>query len=187
MDALTLLKEDHDTVRSMFEQFRTAAENGDQSKIKDLAGQIFHELEVHTEIEERIFYPAVRDAGGGELDDLTDESNEEHHVVDLLIAEVRGMSPSDDRFKAKMTVMMENVEHHAKEEEDEMFPKVRELMDESRLQDLGAQLQEEKQKLQSQSKSREELYEEAKTQGVEGRSDMTKEELAEAVGDAASD
>lgn len=184
MDALQLLKQDHDKVRGLFEQFRSAGDSEDASKMEEVAMEIFHELEVHTTIEERVFYPAVRDAGGGDLDDLTDESNEEHHVVDLLIEEVKGMSPSDDRFKAKMTVMMENVEHHASEEEDEMFPKVRDLMDSDRLQQLGSDLEQEKQKIASESMSKGELYDKAADQGVEGRSQMSKDELAQAVSEA---
>lgn len=181
MDALQVLKQDHDKVRGLFEEFRTAADADDGAKMGELASQIFHELEVHTTIEERVFYPAVRDAGGGELDELTDESNEEHHVVDLLIEEVKSLSPSDDRFKAKMTVMMENVEHHASEEEDEMFPEVRELMDATRLQELGQELTAEKGRVESESKSKSELYEQAKEQDIPGRSDMSKEELQQAV------
>ncbi len=181
MDALQVLKQDHDKTKDLFEQFRSAAENENSAEMEELASQIFHELEVHTTIEERVFYPAVRDAGGGELDDLTDESNEEHHVVDLLIAEVKKMSPSDDRFKAKMTVMIENVEHHMSEEEEQMFPKVRELIDENRLQQLGTELEEEKGRAKSDSKSKSELYAEAQKQDVPGRSDMSKEELEDAL------
>lgn len=180
MDALQLLKQDHDKVRQLFDQFRSASD-AENATMEDLAKEIFHELEVHTSIEERVFYPAVRDAGGGELDDLTDESNEEHHVVDLLIGEVKGMSPADDRFKAKMTVMMENVEHHAAEEEDEMFPKVRDLLGSDRLQQLGEELQQEKQKIAAASIPKSELYDKAAEEGVEGRSRMSKEELGEAV------
>lgn len=186
MDALQLLRQDHDKVRGLFTEFRSAAESDQSDQMDQLATQIFHELEVHTTIEERVFYPAVRDAGGGDLDELTDESNEEHHVVDLLIEEVKALSSSDDAFKAKMTVMMENVEHHATEEEDEMFPKVRDLMDESRLQELGSELEAEKGRVEAESKTKSELYEKAKDQDIPGRSDMSKEELQEAVSEDGS-
>ncbi len=183
MDALQLLKQDHDKVRSLFEDFRSAADADDGSRMDELAGQILHELEVHTAIEERVFYPAVRDAGGGDLDDLTDESNEEHHVVELLIEEVKSISSSDDRFKAKMTVMIESVEHHASEEEDEMFPRVRDLMGQDRLDQLGQELEAEKSQVEADSMSKSQLYEAARDQDIEGRSTMSKEELAEAVSD----
>lgn len=183
MDALQLLKLDHDKVRSLFKDFRAASQSEDTQKMKDLAEEIFRELEVHTAIEERVFYPAVMEAGGGDLDELTHESNEEHHVVDLIMEEVRGIPASDERFKAKMTVMIENVEHHAKEEEDEMFPKVRDLMGVDELEELGRRLEEEKGRVKMGSKSKEELYRVAKEKGIEGRSQMSKEELAEAVAD----
>jgi hemerythrin superfamily protein len=185
MDALELLTSDHDEVRGMFESFRSAHESEDAEAMGRLSAQIFQELEVHTAIEEEVFYPAVRDAGGGELNELTDESKEEHHVVDLLMAEIRSLDPSDDAFAAKMTVLMENVEHHAGEEEDEMFPEVRKLMSEDRLQELGAELETAKRRHQQASSTKEELYEKASEMGIEGRSSMTKDELAEAVGDQA--
>ena len=84
----------------------------------ELVGEIFHELEVHTAIGEEVFYPMIHDAGGQDLTEHTDESYEEHHVVDVLMEEIRGLSADDPSFKAKMTVLMENVEHHASEEED---------------------------------------------------------------------
>src|SRR5690606_19025326 len=127
MDALELLKSDHDKVRGLFNDFRSAAEQDDAARMGELCSEVFNELTVHTSIEEEIFYPAVREAGGEELNEQTDESWEEHHVVDVLMEEIRALDPGDAAFKAKMTVLMENVEHHAQEEEDAMFPQVREL------------------------------------------------------------
>jgi hemerythrin superfamily protein len=147
---------------------------------------VFAELEVHTAIEEEIFYPAVRQAGGEELNETTDESVEEHHVVDLLMSEIRSLDAGDDAFVAKMTVLMENVEHHASEEEDEMFPKVRELLDEQRLEALGQELERAKVSRALSSMSKDELYEQAGELGIEGRSSMSKDELAQAVAQASS-
>lgn len=186
MNALDLLKSDHDTVRTMFEEFRSAHESDDTETMARICEDVFAELEVHTAIEEEIFYPAVRRAGGEDLGETTDESVEEHHVVDLLMAEIRGLDAGDDAFVAKMTVLMENVEHHASEEEDEMFPQVRQLLDEQRLEELGAELEQAKASHILSSMSKDELYEQAGQLGIEGRSSMTKDELARAVAQASS-
>lgn len=181
MDALELLTQDHNEVRQLFEEFRSAAEQEDTSKMGDLTETIFQKLTVHTAIEEDIFYPAVRDANGKELSETTDESYEEHHVVDLLMGEIRQLRPGEDAFKAKMTVLMENVEHHAQEEEEEMFTEVREIMSEERLQQLGEELQKAMTRHLMGESSKEELMEKAQAMGIEGRSSMSKEELIEAI------
>jgi hemerythrin superfamily protein len=140
MDAITLLTEDHDEVRALFEQFRQAQEAEDMDRMKELQQKIFTELETHTRIEEDIFYPAVREADEDELGDAVAEGVQEHHVVKVLMREIESVS-GEETYIAKMKVLMENVEHHAEEEETEMFPDVRERMGEPRLQELGAELQ----------------------------------------------
>ncbi len=144
MDALEVLKADHDKVRSLFMEFRAASEADDAEKMGEATAKIFEELEIHTAIEERVFYPEVKKAGGPDLADLTAESNEEHHVVALLIDEIKDLAPTDDRYAPKMTVLIENVEHHAGEVEKEMFPQVRNLLGDSELEELGAALEREK-------------------------------------------
>ena len=140
MDAIQLLKADHDEVRSLFEQFRQAHEAEDSARMKELQKQIFSELETHTRIEEDIFYPAVRDADEEELGETVDEGVQEHHVVKVLMREIEDVS-GDETFESKMTVLIENVEHHAEEEEQEMFPELRTKMGEPRLQELGAEME----------------------------------------------
>lgn len=140
MDALELLTSDHDTVRGLFDRFRTAKENGDDEEMKSLQEQIFSELETHTRIEEEIFYPELRALDADELDDEVAESVQEHHVVKVLMREISDLS-SDEVFEAKMTVLIENVEHHAEEEEEDMFPDVRERMSSEQLEDLGRRLE----------------------------------------------
>lgn len=139
MDAIQLLTSDHENVRKLFDQFRSAAEEDDESEMRSIQEQIFDELETHTRIEEQVFYPAIRDLDGEELDDTVDESLQEHHVVDVLMREIRVLKDLDV-YKAKMTVLIENVEHHADEEEDEMFPDVRERMSQEELDELGSRL-----------------------------------------------
>ncbi len=120
-DAIALIKSDHDKVKALFNQF----ENADNlcSKKKIVAEAIM-ELKIHAEIEEKIFYPSVRE---GVEKDLMNEADEEHHVAKLLIAELGHMDPSDDHWEAKFTVLVENVRHHIREEEGGMLPHARRL------------------------------------------------------------
>jgi hemerythrin superfamily protein len=105
--------------------------------------EIFSELETHTRIEEDIFYPAVRDTGDEDLQEVVAESVQEHHVVKVLMREIEDLS-DEEIFAAKMTVLIENVEHHAEEEEQEMFPAVRQQMSEDELDELGQRLEQAK-------------------------------------------
>lgn len=181
MDALEVLKSDHDKARDLFMQFRAAVKDDDTTKMADLTERIFEELETHTAIEERVFYPAIKEAGGSELQDLTHESNEEHHVVDVLMKEVRDLEPSDPAYAAKMKVLIENVEHHAGEEEKEMFPKVRNLFSQEKLAEVGAALQREKHVVRVEKMNVEELQTAAAQLEIDGRSDMNRSELASAI------
>lgn len=139
MEAIELLTADHDELRGMFEQFKNAAGQGDTAAMERLRSEIVTELEVHTAIEEEVLYPQVEQAIS-QAKELVDESEEEHHVIDGIIAELKGMGTDDEHFQAKMTVLIENVEHHAKEEEDELFPMVREHFGPERLRRMGAEL-----------------------------------------------
>jgi hemerythrin superfamily protein len=142
MDAITLLKNDHKTVNELFKKFERAGDTAYKTKAK-LVEKIIHELAVHAAIEEVAFYPFVK----GASDDLTDdvlEALEEHHVVKWLLSELEGMDPKDERFDAKVTVLIENVRHHVTEEEQDMFPRVRKMLSRTDLQELGDALAETK-------------------------------------------
>lgn len=141
MDALQLLTEDHEKVRGLFRQFESAQERGDRSAMSSTTAEIIQELKVHTQIEEEVFYPAVQAEGGDKLDAMVREGVEEHHVVDMLIEEIEGLDANDKAFAAKMTVLIENVEHHAGEEEDELFPETRTALGAGRLETLGVRLE----------------------------------------------
>jgi hemerythrin superfamily protein len=185
MNAVDLLVSDHNEVRGLFERFKAAQEAEDADEMSRLATAIFEELEVHTTIEEEIFYPAVRDESE-DLAEVVDEGIQEHHVVDVLMNELRDTEDGSDEWVAKMTVLIENVEHHAEEEEKELFPDVREELGDDRLSELGGELEARKAALEAGAATKDELYAKAKDLGVEGRSDMTKDELASAVTDAPS-
>lgn len=106
---------------------------------------MIEELTTHTWIEEKIFYPAAREADPDTKDDVL-ESVEKHHVVLWMLSELKDLDPADERFDAKMTVLMENVRHHVEEEENEWFPDVRKAMGRNRLTELGEQMEAAKKK-----------------------------------------
>jgi hemerythrin superfamily protein len=122
-DAITLLTEDHEQVRSLFEQYEALGSRAHASKQK-LALKICEELTKHSTIEEEIFYPAVRKAAKAN-EDLIDEAVVEHASAKDLIAQLMQMDAGDDLFDAKVKVLGEQVMHHVEEEEGEMFPKAR--------------------------------------------------------------
>lgn len=122
MNAISLLMKDHKDVKALFAQYEGLSDRSFATK-KKLADQICHELTVHTQVEEEIFYPAVRrPIHDG---DLMDEAIVEHASAKELIAQILAMDPSEDLYDAKVTVLSEQIEHHVKEEEGDMFPKVR--------------------------------------------------------------
>jgi hemerythrin superfamily protein len=186
MDALTLLTADHNRVRGLFSRFLSAEENEDTAEMAQLAEKIIFELEVHTTIEEEIFYPEIKDADE-EIKDTVDEGIEEHHVAKILISEAKALPPGDDAWVAKMKVLIESVEHHAGEEEEEMFPMVRKALDKAALEDMGQRLEARKAQLgaptaaDKEHLSTEELKELAKEQEIPGRSSMNREELVATV------
>ena len=138
MKATDLLKKQHKNVKALFKKVE---ETEDGRQRRQLMDEIANELKIHTQIEEEIFYPAVREIGTSKAEDMVDESFEEHHVVDLVLAELPKVDPEDERFAAKMTVLSELVEHHADEEEDEMFPLAQKKLGKERLQQLGEQME----------------------------------------------
>ncbi len=122
VDAIAMLVADHKKVKALFEQFEGLSDRSKASK-KKLADEICMELTVHAEVEEQVFYPAVRKPIKDE--DLMDEAVVEHASAKELIAQILDMDPGDDLYDAKVKVLSEQIEHHVGEEEGEMFPKVR--------------------------------------------------------------
>jgi hemerythrin-like domain-containing protein len=141
-DAIVLLREDHKEIRRLFRQFRAAGKNAEAEK-RRVSAKIIEALTVHTYLENETMYPEVRRL----LPDLEDdvlESYEEHHVADVLTMELAAMAPSEERFDAKMAVLIENVTHHMDEEEKEWFPKVRDGLGRNQLNELGQRMIEQK-------------------------------------------
>ena len=145
-DAISLLKKDHEKVRGLLSQLERAAERN-TTKAEQLLAQIDREVKIHSQIEEEIFYPAFRDASQARDDrELYFEAKEEHRVVDMVMPKVSEFD-SEEEFAAKAKVLKDLIEHHAKEEEKEMFPKARKLFDRAELRELGDRLKERKKEL----------------------------------------
>ena len=141
-EALEMLREDHEKVKDLFEEFEKAEEDDDKLRIVRTA---LTELKIHAALEEEIFYPAVRELI--EDDDQMDEALEEHHVAKLIMAELQGMEPGDEHFDAKFKVLAESVKHHIEEEESEILPKAEEM--ELDQEQLGQEMTERKTQLQA--------------------------------------
>ena len=140
MDGIVLLKEDHKTVEGLFKEFEKTKDTATAAQKRTLVDQIITELTTHAFIEETIFYPAART----DVPDTTEhvlESVEEHHVVAWLLSELQNVDPTVETFDAKVTVLIENVRHHVKEEEEDWFPEVRKALGRSRLVELGEEMQ----------------------------------------------
>jgi hemerythrin-like domain-containing protein len=146
--ATTMLKAEHDEVRALFKEFENSSE-GARSSRKRIADEVSQKLEVHAQLEEQIFYPACRGLGDEDARKMVGESVEEHLIVKRLIGELAGLEASDETFESKFTVLKENVEHHADEEERDLFPVAEKELGDDRLEELGMQMAEMKQRLLS--------------------------------------
>jgi hypothetical protein len=138
LDAITLLKRDHDKVKKLLTELESTTERGEKTRA-ELFSTIKGELTVHEIIEEEIFYPALK--SHPKAKDIVLEGYEEHHVVDLLMGELENLDVTDETWGAKALVMKENVEHHIEEEEGEMFKQARQVFDAQELDDLGSQME----------------------------------------------
>jgi hemerythrin superfamily protein len=180
-DAIALLKQDHRTVEQLFEEF----EEADDDQLQSIAERVCQLLTVHAQIEEELFYPPAKEALGDDEEDadLVNEANVEHQSAKDLIAKIEGMTPEDESFKATVKVLSEYIKHHVKEEETELFPKVKKT--ELDLKEMGAQLNERKMALMQELGIEPEPEETAapkrkKTSGRSGRSSGSKTRQARA-------
>ena len=138
MDAIALLKADHDKVKKLLADGETTTERGEKTRT-ELFATIKGELFVHERIEEEIFYPALK--AHPKAKDIVLEGYEEHHVVDEIMGELEALDVTDETWGAKFKVMKENIEHHIEEEEGEMFKTARSVFDRQELEDLGARME----------------------------------------------
>ena len=137
MNALTLLEDDHRKMRKLLDDLDATTERGIRTR-EELYSKIKGELTIHELIEEEIFYPALKEHPKAE--DIVLEGYEEHHVVDLVMAELEDLPVDDESWGAKAKVMKENVEHHMEEEEGDMFKQARSVFDRAELEELGERM-----------------------------------------------
>ena len=182
MDVIDLLTADHNRMRGAIARFKEA--DGDRSV---LAATIIDQLQTHMMAEEKVFYRAVQ----GRTEDIDGEVNEgleEHHVATLLIEEIESLEPNSDTWVAKLSVLIENVEHHVDGEEEDLFPAVRSSSSSGWRRTLGEQLDSEEVRLGAPSLSERldrtttDLQQLARDQEIPGRSSMKHDELAATVG-----
>ena len=138
MTVYEVLKNDHAKVRELFAKIDKTTEKGAKQREK-LWAQVSSEIELHAELEEQFFYPALEQAD--ETRELTLEAHEEHHYATQILEDIEDVPFDDEVWKAKFAVFMENVEHHAKEEEKELFPKARKVLTRAQAQEIGEQIE----------------------------------------------
>ncbi|HVF67592.1 MAG TPA: hemerythrin domain-containing protein [Pyrinomonadaceae bacterium] len=150
MNAFQLLKEDHKKVSGIFQQLEPTTERAEKTRT-ELFAKLNEELSIHAQIEEQIFYPAIKQAA--ETREIVLEGFEEHHVVKILLKELESMPVDTEQWAAKLKVLQENVEHHVEEEEGEMFPKTQDVLSEDEINQLGVRMEELKNQLKQQTRS----------------------------------
>jgi hemerythrin superfamily protein len=136
MNALEVLKQDHQKVKGLFQEAR---QGSDRDRRKELFDKIDTELEIHTHIEETVFYPSIEEHQ--EFKAMVAEAFEEHQEAKTLLDELEELGADSHDFGSKLQQLMEAVEHHVEEEEGEMFPKIREVLAEDELEQLGQELE----------------------------------------------
>jgi hemerythrin-like domain-containing protein len=141
MNAIELLKADHERVKAILTQLSESTERG-VKKRTDLLQKLEMEITIHTKLEEEILYPAFKEAGGKEQDIMYYEAKEEHRTVDsLVLPDLKATDPGTPEFSGRVKVVKELLEHHIEEEETEMFPQANKLLGKAKLDELGAQME----------------------------------------------
>jgi iron-sulfur cluster repair protein YtfE (RIC family) len=143
MNALDLLKQHHEKVRDLFKQFEA---NNDQNANQGIVENIKSELKIHAHVEESIFYPTLEDQSDEDLIELVDESLEEHQEVKDMLKEIEELTGHLQQLRSKVMELREKVEHHASEEETELFPRVRKVLQQEDLERMGEEIESEKQR-----------------------------------------
>ena len=140
-NAITMLKSDHATVKRLLRELNATSDRALKQR-ESLVEQIERELKMHAQLEEEIVYPAFKSATRGtDAEDMFYEAAEEHHLLDIMLPALKSANPKSHEFEAKAKVLLDLIEHHVKEEENEMFKAARELFEEAELRELGDMMQ----------------------------------------------
>lgn len=154
MNAIDLLIEDHERVKDILTRLTESTERAVKTRA-ELLGKLEMEVTIHTQLEEQILYPAYKEAGGKEEAKMYHEAKEEHRTVDaLVLPDLKATDPASLEFSGRAKVCKELLEHHIEEEESEMFPRARELFDKGRLDEMGAQMVELRNRLKKEFSAR---------------------------------
>jgi len=154
MNAIDLLIEDHERVKDILTRLTESTERAVKTRT-ELLGKLEMEVTIHTQLEEQILYPAYKEAGGKEEAKMYHEAKEEHRTVDaLVLPDLKATDPASLEFSGRAKVCKELLEHHIEEEESEMFPRARELFDKARLDEMGAQMVELRNRLKKEFSAR---------------------------------
>lgn len=142
MNAIDLLKADHQHVKAILTQLSESTERGIKKRT-ELLSKLEMEIAIHTRLEEEILYPAYKKAGGKEQDVMYYEAKEEHRTVEsLVLPDLKKTDPGTPEFSGRVKVLKELLEHHIEEEETEMFPQANKLLGKAKLNELGLQMEE---------------------------------------------
>lgn len=186
MDAINLLTQDHRTAEDVFQQFE---QTSDRDKRRELVDTMIKELSVHAAIEEKHLYPFLRDLGVEQ--DSIEEGEHEHAQAKAVLAALTRLQPEDEHFEPIVRELIADVRHHVAEEENDLFPRLRDSASQDDLEQVGQRLEQAKQDAPTKPSakdlhalSQDELYEYAQKLDVEGRSDMAKDELISALAPA---
>lgn len=153
-DAIQILKEDHQKVKKLLGELTETTTRGTKTRT-ELLKRIEAEVKLHAKVEEEIFYPAFRKAGGKEEAKMFFEAKEEHRTVeDLVLPDLLKTDPGSDQFSGRAKVLKELIEHHAEEEEDEMFPQAKKLFSKEELVELGERIEDRKRELSGERSAR---------------------------------
>lgn len=141
MNAIDLLKADHEKVKGILSQLSESTDRALKKRV-ELLDKLEMEITIHTQLEEQILYPAFKEAGGKEEDEMYYEAKEEHRTVDsLVLPDLKSTDPSTPEFAGRIKVVKELLEHHIEEEETEMFPKAKKLLGKAKLDEMGEQME----------------------------------------------
>ena len=138
---ITIIKKDHKIVEGLFKEYEALGDRAYEAKSK-LSDKIIDELMRHAKMEEKLYYPRLKDAFNKEGDKLVEEAEAEHHAAKVTMAEIKMLSSDNPQFEAKMTVLREMIEHHVKEEEEEMLPKSEKELSKEQLEEIGKEMME---------------------------------------------